>query len=175
MDWYHSVFELIDLRSFSNLWYWIMLAIAWSTTSHWVLGVPFDMIGRARRHGGQAADDLQALVRINVNRMLYIVHVSGIWLLAFTFFLLTALVTLGFWYWIEFAQALFMIVAPMTLVGVLTLRTAHKAAALTEGGEPLYRLLNRHRLIVQVIGMVSIFVTSLWGMWQNLQLGGLGA
>ncbi len=29
MDWYATVFELIDMRSFSNLWYWIALAVVW--------------------------------------------------------------------------------------------------------------------------------------------------
>ncbi len=43
------IFDLIDMRSFSNLWYWIALAVTWSSTSHWVLGVPFDMVLRARR------------------------------------------------------------------------------------------------------------------------------
>jgi hypothetical protein len=47
------VFEVIDMRSFSNLWYWIALAVLWSSTSHWVLGVPFDMIQRARRRAGR--------------------------------------------------------------------------------------------------------------------------
>ena len=47
LDWYQSIFELIDMRSFSNLWYWIALAVMWSTASHWVLGVPWDMVIRA--------------------------------------------------------------------------------------------------------------------------------
>ncbi|MEM9756043.1 MAG: component of SufBCD complex, partial [Pseudomonadota bacterium] len=32
--------DVIDLRSFSNLWYWIVLAVFWSSASHWGLGVP---------------------------------------------------------------------------------------------------------------------------------------
>ena len=43
---------------------WIVLAVAWSSASHWVLGVPFDMVMRARRQGGQAAADLEDLARI---------------------------------------------------------------------------------------------------------------
>ena len=27
------------------------------------------------------------------------------------------------------------------------------------------------RMGTQVLGMVSIFITSLWGMWQNMQIG----
>jgi hypothetical protein len=72
VDFYSAVFELIDMRSFSNLWYWIALAVLWSTASHWVLGVPYDMIQRAARQGGEAEQDLEDMVRINCNRLLYI-------------------------------------------------------------------------------------------------------
>ena len=85
MDLFSIIFELIDLRSFSNLWYWIALAVLWSSASHWVLGVPFDMVGRAAKHGGEAAQDLQDAVRIQVNRLIYISDVSGFILTAFAF------------------------------------------------------------------------------------------
>ena len=121
MDWYQTLFEMIDMRSFSNLWFWIALAVMWSTASHWVLGVPFDMVLRARRYGGEAEADLEDIVRINVNRMLYISQVSGLWLLGLGFFALTSLVLLGFVYGIEFAQALLLLGLPMSLVGLLSL------------------------------------------------------
>ncbi len=174
MNWYENVFELIDMRSFSNLWYWIALAVVWSTASHWVLGVPFDMVQRARRHGGEAEADLQAMVRINTARLLWIAQVSGLWLLGIVCFLLTILAMLGFYYRIEFAQALFLIIAPMSLVGGLSLRVARKVAAGSGAAADLYRHLAWHRITVQAIGMVSILVTSMWGMWQNMQIGVLG-
>ena len=124
MDWYDTVFEVIDLRSFSNLWYWIGLAVIWSTASHWVLGVPFDMVLRARRHGGQAAVDLEDLVRINTNRLLFIGSVSGLWMLAFGSAVISALAVLGFWYNVEFAQALFFFVFPLSIIAMLSLSTA---------------------------------------------------
>jgi len=34
VDFLDLVTEVIDLRSFSNLWYWIVLAILWSSLSH---------------------------------------------------------------------------------------------------------------------------------------------
>ena len=77
MELIDTVFEVIDMRSFSNLWYWIALAVLWSSTSHWVLGVPYDMIQRARREGGQAQQDVEDLVRINTSRLLMIVDRSG--------------------------------------------------------------------------------------------------
>ncbi|WP_243267682.1 component of SufBCD complex [Sulfitobacter sp. DSM 110093] len=173
MDWYQTLFEMIDMRSFSNLWFWIALAVMWSTASHWVLGVPFDMVLRARRHGGEAQTDLEDIVRINVNRMLYISQVSGLWLLGLGFFALSTLVLLGFAYDIEFAQALLLLGFPMSLVGLLSLSTARLIRMEGSSGDVLQRRLMRHRLYTQIIGMVAIFVTALWGMYQNLNLGPL--
>ena len=173
MDWYQTLFEMIDMRSFSNLWFWIMLAVMWSTASHWVLGVPFDMVLRARRYGGEAEADLEDIVRINVNRLLYIAQVSGLWLLGLGFFALTSLVLLAFVYDIEFAQAVLLLGFPMSLVGMLSLSTAKLIRVEGSSGEVLRRRLMRHRLYTQIIGMVSIFVTAVWGMYQNLAVGPL--
>ena len=174
MSWTQTLFELIDMRSFSNLWYWIVLAVVWSTASHWVLGVPYDMVLRAKRQGGQAEADLEDIVRINVNRLLYIGQVSGLWLAGFACFFLTMLVLLGFVYGVEFAQAVLLLALPLSLVGMLSLSTARLIQVEGAGGERLIKRLNRHRLYTQLIGMVSIFVTALWGMYQNVTLGPLG-
>lgn len=174
LDLYQNVFELIDMRSFSNLWFWIALAVMWSTASHWVLGVPYDMVLRARKNGGQSEQDLEDLVRINTNRLLFIANVSGLWLLGFGCFVLTALALLGFVYSLEIAQALFVLGFPMSLVGLLSLSTARLIHQEDASGELLRRRLTRHRLYVQITGIVSIFVTALWGMYQNLTVGVLG-
>lgn len=174
MNWYTSILELIDLRSFSNLWYWIALAVVWSSASHWVMGVPFDMIQRARRTGGQAEKDFEDITRINVNRMLYIGRVSGLWILGFVCFALSSLAILGFLYNIEFAQAVFLLGFPMSLVGLLNLSTARLIEREEASGELMQKRLTRCRLYTQIIGMISIFVTSLWGMYQNLSIGALG-
>jgi hypothetical protein len=174
VDWYETLFEIMDMRSFSNLWFWIVLAVIWSTASHWVLGVPFDMVTRARRHGGQSETDLHDIVRVNINRMLFIARVSGMWLLGLTSFLLTALAILGFVYRIEFAQALFLLGFPLSLVGLLSLSTAALIEARGLEGEALRKRLMRHRLYTQMIGTASILVTAMWGMYVNLSLGVLG-
>ncbi len=159
------------MRSFSNLWYWIALAVVWSSASYWVLGVPFDMVGKARKLGGQAEADLEDMVRINVARMLYIGRVSGLVLFGFVCFLLTTLAVLAFWYDVEFAQAVFLILFPMSIVGLLSLNTAKLIEAGQPTGEDLRRRLMRHRFWTQVIGMISIFVTAMYGMYQNLAVG----
>lgn len=174
MDWYTAVFELIDMRSFSNLWFWIALAVMWSTVNHWVLGVPYDMILRARRAKGETGQDFEDLVRINVNRILLIAEESGVLLVGFASFMLTALVLLGFVYDREFAQALVLLGAPMTLVAWLVVRTARAIRARDLHGPDLVKRLSRHRVMTQVIGIISLFITAMWGMLQNFSSSALG-
>jgi len=162
------------MRSFSNLWFWIALAVVWSSASHWVLGVPWDMAMRARRRGGEAEEQFEAMVAINVTRLLYISDVSGLMLLSFGSFVLTTLAVLGFWYGIEFAQAVFLLAFPMSIVGALSLRRARIIRETGASGEALRRQLMIHRVAVQGIGVVAIFVTAVWGMLQNLNFGALG-
>lgn len=162
------------MRSFSNLWYWIMLAVVWSAASHRVLGVPFDLVQRAGHQGGQFEIDMQELVRINVRRILMISGTSGMWLFGLACFALTVLALLGFLYSIEFAQAVFLIALPMSLVGGLSIHAAQDIHSSGLIGAPLRKRLIVHRRITQVIGMVSILVTAFWGMYQNLSLGVLG-
>lgn len=168
--WYQTVLELIDMRSFSSLWYWIGLAVLWSSASHWVLGVPHDMIQRARRNGGEAQADLEMLVAINTGRILYISDTSGLWITAFGSFLLSALVVLAVFFGVEFAQAVLMMLVPMLLVATLSLRVARQIREGGLEGEALVRRLIRHRMTIQGIGMVAIFVTAMFGMWQNMHV-----
>lgn len=173
MNLFQILSEMIDMRSFSNLWYWIILAIAWSSASHWILGVPFDLVGRARRKGGKSAQDFETLVQINVSRRLYVMRTAGAWIVALVSFLLSGLLVLGFWFSIEFAQAVLLIAAPMTVVSLFGLGFAARIERENLQGEALIKAFHNLRMITQVIGVVSIFVTSMWGMWQNLQLGAI--
>ncbi len=164
--------DLIDMRSFSNLWYWIAIAVTWSTASRWVVGVPWDLVIRARRRRGDAEQQLHALMQINVARYLLVAREGGLAATAIGSFLLTVLLLLGFVYQAEFVQALSFIVVPMVLVGWMTLRvaTAYEAALNTEGApttEVLIRAMARHRLHIQLVGIVSLSATAFWGMLQN--------
>lgn len=168
---YAILTEMIDLRSFSNLWFWIVLAVQWSMASHWPLGVPFDLIQRARRKGGSAQEDLEAMSRVSINRMLHITRISGAWMAGIIAFLVSGLAVLGFAYGVEFAQALFCLMFPMVLVGVLSLRAAHRIAAGERHGPALIHRLMMLRLSVQALGMLAILATTMWGMWVNLRIG----
>lgn len=162
------------MRSFSNLWFWIALAALWSTASHWVMGVPWDMVMRARRRGNTHQQDVEDLARIYANRMLYIGRTAGSWLIGLLAATLSALWVLGFWYGVHFCQALFLLGLPMTLVGWLSHGVALRIEAGQNQGIALYRLLRNHRMKVQGIGMLAILITAMWGMYQNLSASVMG-
>ncbi|MGZ9809971.1 component of SufBCD complex [Pseudoroseicyclus sp. H15] len=172
MSFTDLLLQTIDFRSFSSLWYWIVLAVVWSSASHFVMGVPWDLVMRARRQGGQAEIDMMDMVRVQANRMLQVSRASSQWLLGSVFFFHSALLVLSFWYNVELAQAIELIALPMTLVGYLGLSTA---AALEAEGDPsvetVHWRLRRHRFRVQLIGMVSLVVTAMFGMYKTLAVG----
>ena len=168
MDWSEALIQVIDLRSFSSVWYWIGLAVVWSSVSHWVLGVPYDLIMRARRNKGQDLEDMTDLVRINVRRMLNIAQSAGLLITGFISFVLTSLVVLGFYYDVELAQALFLLALPLSIVGAVSLSTCRLIFARNPEPEDLFAILLRHRVWTQIIGMAAIFVTAMYGMYQNL-------
>ena len=146
------------------------VAVVWSSVSHFVLGVPYDLIQRGKRKGGQADQDVHDVVRVNVNRLTHISEVAGLMIMAFCCFALTGLAVLGFYYWIELAQAIFLIAFPLSLVGLLTVSRVKKIATENPVGPELYSALFRHRLWTQIIGMVAIFFTAMFGMYQILDI-----
>lgn len=164
---YQTLREVLDARSFASIWYWIVVTVAWSSASHWVVGVPFDIIVRARREGGEAMSDLEDILRVNVRRILYVSQRGAAGLAGFTGFVVAGLATMAIWYQIEFAQAVLLILVPMIGVGLMTLRFARRLVELNPEGLAIVRLLMRHRFKTQLIGMAAIFVTAIFGMWRN--------
>lgn len=140
------------------------MAISWSSASHWILGVPSGLVQRARREGGETEERVIALLQINVSRLKNIQRAAGLMLAGIVSFMLTVFVMLGFYYRIEFFQALSMISFPMVLVGLLSMRTVRKLDEDLPTGDDLYKLFRRLRLSIQFIGLISIFITSMWGM-----------
>jgi len=174
LDWNGSVFSLISLRSFSSVWFWMVLALAWSVAAQSPLGVPFDMVMRARRHGGAHMADLEAMVEIQLRRRAAILGSTGVVMTGVAAAVLTALVVLGFGYRMEFAQALSLLLIPLTLVGLLRLRLMNRLLLRAPRGDALCRALSWHRTGVQALGMVAILITALYGMWYNLAMRALG-
>ena len=170
MNWNDAIFQVIDMHTFSNVWYWLAVAVTWSTVSHWIIGVPFDMIFRAKRYKGEAASDLDILVGVNVRRLMTINEMAGVWITGFTFFVLSTLFALGFYYGFELAQGCFCLALPLTIVGMINLRLSRRFAVNQPEGEKLARELLKTRFWIQVIAMISIFITAMYGMFHNLSV-----
>jgi hypothetical protein len=170
VTWYDTLAEIISLRSFTSVWYWLSVAALWSTITHRGLGVPYDIILRASREGciGQAQVDLEDLVRINCNRLNFIMRSSGTLSVALTTFVVTALAVIGFYYKVEIAQAVIFILAPFTLVGATTAAYAKRISEADLSGEALIKSLGRLRYLIQLIGVAAVFATAFWGIWHNM-------
>lgn len=171
MDVVRLVTEVIDLRSFSNLWYWIGLAVFWSSTSHFVLGVPYDMVIRARRHGGEEAQDVDTLAHMQIRRILRYADEGGIYLVIVASFILSILLTCAIYYDIEFAQAVAFLFCPLLVIIGISLWSARKISRLGLTGAALHKQLLITRLSIQGLGIVCILLTALWGMYVSFAVG----
>lgn len=165
MDWTQTVTRLIELNTFSSFWYWAAVAVAWAAASHWLIGIPFDVLYKARAEKGQSVHDLEALVDINVRRITVVDGIMAISLSAVGTFILVSLAILGFIYQFELAQGLFVLGAPLTVIGLVNMSLAHQLRTQPLLGEELVARLFRVRLLTQLIGMVSIFATAVYGMY----------
>ena len=161
------------MRSFSSVWFWIVLALSWSAASQFVLGASFDLIIRARREDQQSMEDLQTLIGIFVRRKLSMMRRVGHWVVAFSAAVLTLILMLAFVYRLEFAQAVFLLVFPMSLVRLLELRLSFRIERESLKGLQLCKALLRHRLWIQGLGVITIFATAIWGMLHVLSRSAL--
>jgi len=165
---YDTIISTLDFRSFSSIWFWIAVAVAWSNTTHFILSVPFDLVQRAKRRGGETMADLETLVAIQARRRVQIMQSGGVWLVGVWSAVLTTVTLLGFWYGHEFAQAVTLLMVPLSIAGGLSLRFARRIEAAPLTGADLTRALTLHRMLIQAVGLLAILVTTMWGSWFNL-------
>lgn len=169
-----EILRVIDIRSFSSVWFWILVALFWSNVTQNVLGVPHALILSARRNGGQPMQDLHTLIEVNVRRWLRVMEQIGHWVVGFVLAMLSAVGVLAFRYNLEFAQALFLLLLPLAIIRLMALRVCYRIERQNPQGMQLVRILLRHRLYVQVLGMVAIFLTAVWGMFRVMTNSVLG-
>lgn len=161
-----SPFDFIDMTSFWSLWYWILTIVAWSMIAHWTLGVPIDMIINADRKGGVFAEHCDAMVEINVHRLLFYFDRGGVAMSAILGFLLAVIGTLGFILGLEVFMALFMLLAPLSLVMAFSVRFAIKVRAAGWQGGDLRKKMRWRRFWNQVIGLLAILAANVVAVLQ---------
>ena len=169
MDWTDTIARVIEFSTFASIWFWFAVIVSWAVASHWLIGVPFDLLFRARKSAPQDIADLEAIVDVNVRRFTGLTDMAGPWLLGFATFVLSGFCMTGFYYGFELAQGLFVLGAPLSVIVGLNIRMAYVLRAEPVRGRDLVDRLFKLRLWSQVIGMIAIFVTAVYGMYFNLQ------
>ncbi len=169
-----TLLQLINLRSFSSVWYWIVVIAVWSRLSYSALGVPYDMVLRARRQGGGAMADLEALLAVQLRRRAGFAETGGLILAAVWAAGVVFVAVLGFGYGVELAQAGALLLLPLSLVWLLRLRLVLRLCADPPKGLALCLVFQRHRRAVQMIAVFAILITTFWGVWFTLTTPILG-
>ncbi|WP_265500507.1 hypothetical protein [Paracoccus beibuensis] len=185
-----SLVGLLDSRSFMTIWYWLTLIGMWSATGRSVLGVPSEVLARAR--AAQAKGDPEGAAVIMLLDWLSLVLPrwqlgprEGAVFLGVTSFLLTSLAILGFVFWLELAQAVVLLLVPFWLLFWMrarlarrlmpVIRAAHDGRlTLAEAGAEATRRMSWHRVMTTILSIAAVAVTVLWGtLWAIMHPNGL--
>ncbi len=158
------VLELLDARSFSSLWFWLVLVTIWWVAVSRVFGVPLSIVRRAFQGDGQAQRDMEDLVRIHARRLHGIGRSFGIWMVGVSFALLTGLGLIGFHFRVELAQALFLVVFPFALAVALDLMAAARIDLERPSGVYLQLYVWRQMNRIRFIGLAAILISVIWGL-----------
>lgn len=173
--------QLLDGRAFGSIWYWLLLAVAWSLAMRGVLGVPAEVAARAARVDPDGPDDPAALALLDWLSLTLprwrVGRIEAAVLTAAGTFLVTVIGTLGFWVGLEGAQALTLLAGPLLVLLALRVRLAGRlsrdlAAAQTGAAAPnaaassAGRACVRHRHVALLLSLVTVAASSAWGtLW----------
>lgn len=146
--------------SFTSLWYWIFLALAWNSLSHWTMGVPYDAVVRADRKGGEFAAHVDDIAHAMSLRMVHVMRVARVYLAAAGGFVLSGLLVASFGFGFEFAQAILVFVGPLSLVAAKEAMFAERVVAQNLRGSDLRRALFWQRFQTQLAGVVSLVLAT---------------
>lgn len=150
-----AVTRLFATAQFDSFWYWVLQVVVWTIICGRTLGVPYDMLLRAR-HDPDVAARVDLLAGIAAERVAGVVDRAGTAIAAGTGFVLAGLAGLGFWSGIEVAQAVFMLAAPLAAVGFSVVRLALWIRRSRLVGPHLVLALGWRRICHQTIAILAI-------------------
>ncbi len=149
------MFQSLAAAGFQSIWYWVLHVVVWTLACSRTLGVPHDMLIRARRMP-DVADRVDILAQVSAERIGGIHDSAGVPIAAATGFLLATLAALGFATGIESAQAILAILLPLAAIGYSKLRLALYLRRRRVIGPRLVLLLSRRRVWHQVISVLAM-------------------
>ncbi|MEO0388213.1 MAG: hypothetical protein AAF281_11895 [Pseudomonadota bacterium] len=160
--------RLMDFDSLWTLWFWITHVMAWSLTSHFTMGVPFDMVVQANREqnkNGPWTTHCDAMIRASIFRLNAVFDRFGTAIVATWSFLIASLATSGVFFQIEFALALVTLLGPLTIIFSLTTWQARRMGAADLSPAGLRDGVRRLRFWNQVCGVVGIVLAATAAVW----------
>jgi hypothetical protein len=153
------LFEVFAAASFQSIWYWVLHVVVWTLACYRTLGVPHDMLLRARRLPDAAAR-VDLLARLASERVAGIHDRLGVPLAAAAGFALAVLGALGFASGIELAQASFLILMPLAVILHSKLRLALAIRRRKIVGPELVLALSRRRTWHQFVGILAMLAAA---------------
>lgn len=151
--------RIIASASFDSVWYWALHVVVWTLICYRTLGVPHDMLIRARRDE-TAAERVELLAGLSAERIAGINELAGVPLAAVAGFVLAALAALGFLTGLEGAQAAFMILAPLAAITYSKLRLALFLRGRRVQRPWLVLMLSRRRFWHQTIAVAAMLAAA---------------
>lgn len=177
MPFLDGILTLLGSRSYSSVWFWLMLLVIWSMAGRHTIGVPGDLIREVLRGKEDEPRSEVALTLLDwLSLMLPRWRVApgeGAALVGMGAFLLTFLFLLGFSYGLEMAQALFFLLAPIAVHAGMSLQLAARLSPLLDDAErgvltpdkaalQAARLMRRHRMLGTAITILAMAITAVW-------------
>lgn len=163
-----SIWDLIDLGSFSSLWFWLFLGVFWARIMQAPMGIPVDLVRRAQGGSTNAQADLETLSGLKIHQELAISRSPArIWRAGGWAFALGLLAGLAVIYGVELAQAGFAMLLPCAVVKLLEARAARRMADVPDM-DALVRAHTVLRRQVHGIGIAAVFLTTIFGMLRVL-------
>jgi hypothetical protein len=153
------VYQAYGIASLDSFWDWVLCILTWGFVCNRTLGVPHDMVRRARR-APEVAEKVDMLALITSQRIGGIYDRAGVLIGAGTGFALAALGIAGFKLGLELAKAMFLLAFPLTIVAYSTLRLALSVRQYPPTGARLWRSLGLRRFWHTVIALVGLMFTA---------------
>jgi hypothetical protein len=149
------VVQSFAAAGFQSIWYWVLHVVVWTLACYRTLGVPHDMLLRARRVPEIAAR-VDVLAQLTAERIAGIHDSAGVAIAAGAGFVLAALAALGFLTGLEVAQAAFVLLLPLAAIGYSKMRLALYLRRSRVVGPRLVLLLVRRRFWHQLIAVLAM-------------------
>jgi hypothetical protein len=153
------LFQTFAAASFQSIWYWVLHVVVWTLACYRTLGVPHDMLVRARRNPEISAK-VDVLARLSSERIGGIQDAFGVPIAAGIGFVLAGFAALGFSTGIEAAQAAFALLLPVVIVSYSKLRLAMAVRRRGIEGTELVLALARRRVWHQFIAVFAMLAAA---------------